>query len=104
LKITAIYCGGCNPEIDREALVKQIVKRLGKPVYPFSPGTDPDLSLFINGCPRQCVNPRTAEGWSGKAIVVAGLSIDAWEVSQEELVDTLLRKINEIEEKFIPIN
>lgn len=96
MNITAVYCGGCNPQIDREAIVKQLGRRLGKPIYPFRSGIEPDLILFINGCPRQCANPRTSGGWGGKAVVVAGFSIDAWEVPTEELADILFSKIREM--------
>lgn len=50
LKIGIKYCGGCNPEFDRIAAVKDIKKELyGKAVF-VSPNEGAELILVVNGC------------------------------------------------------
>ena len=56
LKIGLKYCGGCNPEYDRKALVDAFVQKTGGRVIFVRPDT-PGLSglLVIAGCRTACV-------------------------------------------------
>ncbi|MBW2200865.1 MAG: hypothetical protein JRF71_08510 [Deltaproteobacteria bacterium] len=57
LKIGIKYCGGCNPEYDRVALVKYIEKRLQNKADFLSPESeDLDLILAIQGCGTTCAD------------------------------------------------
>jgi hypothetical protein len=98
LPIAVIYCGGCNPEIEREALVKRLGQKSGYQLFHMgSQSVKPDLVLAVNGCARECMDSRSIGSRGGKIIVVAGCRIDGWPVAREEMVDALMRKINEIE-------
>ena len=57
LRIGVKYCGGCNPEYDRVALVERIKKRLsGKISFvpPESHGVD--IILAVQGCKTACAD------------------------------------------------
>ena len=57
LRIGIKYCGGCNPEYDRVALIKQIQERL-EVKADFVPWEreDIDLVLVVCGCSASCVD------------------------------------------------
>lgn len=52
------YCGGCNPQIDRSKMAKDIKEGLEKQGIEFFPHTDSplafDVLLLINGCRSAC--------------------------------------------------
>ena len=57
LKIGIKYCGGCNPEYDRVALVNYIEERLQEKATFLSPESEePDLILAIQGCGTACAD------------------------------------------------
>ncbi len=57
LKIGIKYCGGCNPEYDRVALVKYIEERLQKKAIFLSPESEElDLILAVQGCGTACAD------------------------------------------------
>jgi hypothetical protein len=57
MKIAIKYCGGCNPDFDRVALVKRIEERLNGKVEFVSPeDEDIDLVLAVEGCKTACAD------------------------------------------------
>jgi hypothetical protein len=57
LKIRVKYCGGCNPNYDRVALVKQIEERLaGKAALVGAEGNGIALVLAVVGCSIACAD------------------------------------------------
>ncbi|MHB8918345.1 MAG: enoyl-CoA hydratase-related protein, partial [Desulfocucumaceae bacterium] len=70
--LAVAYCGGCNPDIDREELVGRLARDTGWTVKSRrDAGQSADLLLLVNGCPRGCLDPGPAPQW--KTLVVAGL-------------------------------
>ena len=63
LRVSIKYCGGCNPEYDRVALVEQIEKRLGGKIdfIPYENGKV-DLILAVHGCKTACADVNDFEG------------------------------------------
>jgi hypothetical protein len=57
VKIGTKYCGGCQPDYDRVALVARIIEQLG-PGVEFLPADHPDVSmvLAVQGCPTACAD------------------------------------------------
>jgi hypothetical protein len=57
LKIRVKYCGGCNPNYDRPALVKLIKERLGNRVALVeAEGDTISLVLAMEGCSTACAD------------------------------------------------
>jgi predicted Fe-Mo cluster-binding NifX family protein len=63
LKIGVKYCGGCNPEYDRVALVEHIKSRLrGKAIFVSLDSEGIELVLAVQGCRSACANLKSFEG------------------------------------------
>jgi hypothetical protein len=57
LKIGVKYCGGCNPNYDRVALVSAIEARLsGKASFVGTDGEGISLILAVEGCSTACAD------------------------------------------------
>ena len=100
-----VYCGGCNPHIDRAAVAA------GLPV------DDPDVpagtTVHLSGCPRACASDHqlVAEGGGEQAgagaagasagpegppvVVVAGELVDGVPTPAQELAPAVTRKLKE---------
>jgi len=64
LRVGIKYCGGCNPEYDRVAIVdhiKQSMQDKIEIVRPESEGVD--LILSVNGCSTACADLRPFESF-----------------------------------------
>ncbi|MFO7963447.1 MAG: hypothetical protein R6U50_05955 [Desulfobacterales bacterium] len=56
-KLRLMYCGGCNPEIDRPGIVDALTKRLKAAsidIHVTSKEGPSDIILLVNGCPHAC--------------------------------------------------
>jgi len=97
--IGVIYCGGCNPRIDRRCLAEEIEKRL-------PPGcrvstdraTGPwEKAVLICGCPVACAEKPTLKRLARKWIRVGGTTIDLESVPAEYMADIIVKKLRETE-------
>ena len=60
MKVAIKYCGGCNPDYDRVALVKRIKENLNGKIEFVSPDAESiDLVLAIEGCQTACADLST---------------------------------------------
>ena len=96
-RVRVRYCGGCNPEIDRGHLVKQLQACNlldGDTVAFVGHAEEGDLLLHINGCPRACLE-EDDPGWveTGSRISVQGARVDLEAVPEEELAHTVWQRI-----------
>lgn len=110
-RVKVVYCGGCNPHIDRSAVAA------GLPI------DDPDLAegttVHLSGCPRACASghqlvagsdepgspPRERAGAGAEGapagpdgapvVVVAGALVDGVPTPPEHLAATVTRKLKE---------
>ena len=63
--VTIVYCGGCNPHIDRTAVAGEL------PVD--DPDVPPGATVHVSGCPRACASdhlltiPERSDGVRGTA-------------------------------------
>ena len=63
LKVTIKYCGGCNPDYDRVALVKYIEESLhGKVEFVSAEDENIDLVLAVEGCKTACADLSAFKG------------------------------------------
>ena len=103
-RVTVVYCGGCNPHIDRAAVAG------GLPVD--DPDVRPGTTVHLSGCPRACASDhqlvaegggRAGAGADGAAagpdgppvVVVAGELVDGVPTPSEELAPAVTRKLKE---------
>jgi len=57
IRVGIKYCGGCNPDYDRIALVEELKHRLAGRVEFVSSETDNiEMILAVEGCPTACAD------------------------------------------------
>jgi len=101
-RVMVVYCGGCNPHIDRSAVAA------GLPVD--DPGVRPGATVHLSGCPRACASDHqlapthaAAPGAEGAprpgddpvTVVVAGELVDGAPTPEAQLAPTITRKLKE---------
>ncbi len=88
------YCGGCNPVIDRPALVEEIGRRL-PPGCRITTDRPPywDLALLVCGCPIACADRPEVRSTARRWIKVAGLTVDLETVPEDRTAEAVIRKI-----------
>ena len=63
MKVAIKYCGGCNPDYDRVALVERIEERLnGNVEFGSAEDEDIDLVLAVEGCKTACADLSAFKG------------------------------------------
>jgi hypothetical protein len=86
-RVTVVYCGGCNPHIDRAAVAADI------------PADDPDVrpgaTVHLSGCPRACASDQMLTSDDPSAVVVAGELVDGAPTPAADLAAAVARKIKE---------
>ncbi len=100
LHIRLKYCGGCNPEIDRGAIVKRLeglIEREGLGVQFTTTEEKVDLLILINGCPHACIEGEDMHNIKTVPFVsVQGARLDRRPVLEEELPQVIFEKIKEV--------
>lgn len=57
IRVGIKYCGGCNPEYDRAALVEMLKRRLaGRVEFVAYDAGNVDKVLAVEGCPTACAD------------------------------------------------
>jgi hypothetical protein len=86
-RVKVVYCGGCNPHIDRTAVAADL------------PADDPDVrpgaTVHLSGCPRACASQHALTSDDPSAVVVAGELVDGVPTPAPELAPTVTRKLKE---------
>ena len=103
-RVEVVYCGGCNPHIDRAAVAA------GLPVD--DPDLPPGTTVHLSGCPRACASghqlvaeggEQAGEGAQGAlagrdqapVVVIAGELVDGVPTPSSEIAPTVTRKLKE---------
>ncbi len=91
------YCGGCNPEIDRRAVVKRLeelfLSNNLKVEFDFNSNRNTDLLILVNGCPHACLEEDLNPAIMTPCFSIQGAMIDYRPVTEEELPHILYEKI-----------
>jgi hypothetical protein len=99
--LLVVFCGGCNPQIDRSAVARE----LGAAAVSYRPGA----SVYLSGCARACASghrlafsrgvgapPNEAASCAAvPAAVVAGTLVDGVLTPEGDIVDTVIEKLKE---------
>jgi len=98
LTIRLKYCGGCNPEIDRRAVVKRLEELFLssnlKVEFDFNSNRNTDLLILVNGCPHACLEEdKLNSATMTPCFSIQGAMIDYRPVTEEELPQILYEKI-----------
>jgi hypothetical protein len=99
LKIRLRYCGGCNPEIDRGAVVRCLQDLADSEGFEvsFNKGQEADLVLLVNGCPHACLEEGDLYSLgSVVCISVQGTMVDRQPAPRERLPYFLFEKLKGI--------
>ena len=95
-RLKVVYCGGCNPHIDRTAVAAELAA--GLPAAE-QPAAGPDLSaeatVHLSGCPRACASDHLLVSNDPSTVVVAGELVDGVPTPAPELAPTITRKLKE---------
>ena len=89
------YCGGCNPVIDRKALVKEIERLLpsGWQLVTERQADPWERALLVCGCPVACANRLEIKDWARRWVLVSGPMVDLQTVPEDELASVVVSKI-----------
>jgi hypothetical protein len=98
-----VYCGGCNPHIDRTAVAAEL------PLD--APDIRPGATVHLSGCPRACASDHQLTGRPGHdgahesggtppddapvVVIVAGELVDGVPTAAAELAPAVTRKLKE---------
>jgi len=98
LSIGLRYCGGCNPQVDRSRIVREIKEGLRNRGLEFCFSTDKDgifdLFLLINGCRHACIEEDySLTKRSVNMISVKGDMVDDFYLQEEDITRYLIDKI-----------
>ena len=101
LKVRVRYCGGCNPEIDRVALVEELQQELArvsiKAKLMRQDEENPDLVLLVNGCRHACLNESPAPpDHTQLTISVKGKVVEDQNVREADMPHFIARTISGI--------
>ena len=90
-RVSIIFCGGCNPRIDRGLIADAIACRLADcgctVVYNDRAA---DLLVCLSGCTAGCAGHDAPAG--SPAIAVAAAAVDAVAVPEEQIADVVAAK------------
>jgi len=83
--VKIVFCGGCNPTIDRTALAAEL---RAQPDLAAS-----EVTVFISGCARSCATEHASARDEERVVVVAGETVDGLPVPAAALVAEIRRKL-----------
>jgi hypothetical protein len=95
------YCGGCNPQIDRSAIIKNLRENLKKSNREVNFTTDRqravDIVVLINGCMHACLEEQyLREGNSPQFISIKGEMVGRHYVKEDHIPEFLNKTIADL--------
>ena len=86
-RVKVVYCGGCNPHIDRAAIAAEL------------PADDPEVrpgaTVCLSGCARACASDHVLTRDDPAAVVVAGELVDGVPTPALGIAAAVMRKLKE---------
>jgi 3-hydroxyacyl-[acyl-carrier-protein] dehydratase len=89
------FCGGCNPFIDRAALVREIERLLpeGWNLVRERQAGPWDKAILVCGCPVACAYRSEVKVLARRWVLISGAMIDHKTIPEEEMAAEVVRKI-----------
>lgn len=99
------YCGGCNPQIDRSNVsrnLKELLKKKGLQIdFIANQERSVDIVLLINGCMHACLEEEhLRSGHNPQYISVRGEMVDDQYIEEESIPELLIKKIMDLYQFF----
>ncbi len=82
-----VYCGGCNPHIDRGAVADEVT---AAPTF-----VRPGGVLYLSGCSRACASDHRLLSDDPASAVVAGSTVDGVPVPAAQIAAAVRQKLKE---------
>jgi hypothetical protein len=90
--VSIVFCGGCNPGIDRGTFAEEIWRRLAAHGCRLSYNDrGADLLVFLSGCSADCARQGAPPGTP--SVAVAGAAVDAVSVPENEIADVVIARV-----------
>lgn len=98
MDIVVKYCGGCNCQIDRSKIIKDIENPLGADHHvttdaaagPYAAG------ILVCGCPTACARQPELAGLASRWVVIAGKTVDTRDLPEERIAAAVVQIMKEI--------
>lgn len=84
-RVKVVFCGGCNPQIDRSALAAAVPAS--------DPHVRPGMTVRLSGCPRACASHHLHVADDGSEIIVAGELVDGLPTAHANLAAAVMTKL-----------
>ena len=99
------YCGGCNPQIDRSKVLRNLKELLKEKGLQVDFTTDKkkavDIVLLINGCMHACLQEEyLRSNHNHQLISVKGEMVDDQYIEEESIPDFLIKKTIDLFNSF----
>ncbi len=95
MDIVVKYCGGCNCQIDRSKIIKDIASSLGSgyQLITDTSFTRYGAGILVCGCLTACALKKELDELTGSWTVIAGKAVDLRELPEDRLVSAVIEKI-----------
>jgi len=91
-RISIIFCGGCNPRIDRGQVALQVQDILTARGYEVVYNSlNVDFAIYMSGCTSNCALKYNHNHYP--SIVVAAATVDAVPIEKGNLVNEIVLKV-----------
>jgi hypothetical protein len=82
-----VFCGGCNPHIDRGAVAAELMDDEN--------GAGEGATIHLSGCPRACASDHRLTSDEPGHVVVAGETVEGRPARQQDIADAVRRRLEE---------
>ncbi len=104
-----VFCGGCNPHIDRGAVAAELAAASGGQADEATGAAKADggatagnvadggaaATVYLSGCPRACASGHRLTGDAPGDVVVAGEVVDGRPMPADDIAATIRQKLKE---------
>jgi hypothetical protein len=90
-RCSIIFCGGCNPKINRGRIAESVSSQLAEHGYQVSYNNpDVDFVIYLSGCSVSCAKSKNQI--EAPFVVIAGTSVDSITIEEKSLVAEIITR------------